>query len=100
MEDAKGQKTRIEMLKLVKAENTNQSLLDVSNSIQEEYREYYFDTEMGVSLEEHVNKLKQYPGLQIEIREDREKNNIIRLTMKKEFQVQLDDVINFDEEKA
>lgn len=55
---------------------------------------------MGVSLEQHVAELKKHPGLKVEIREDWEFNKIIRLTMKKEFSFNLDDVMNFDEEKA
>ena len=79
--------------------HAKQETLDIIRANPSLEREYYFDPTQGVSLEEHLAKVKEH-GLKVETREDRERNTIVRVTLKNNYEIDINEVLNFDEEKA
>lgn len=66
-----------------------------SDSLME--REYYFDEGLGESLNDHVSNLaKQFPGIEIETRRDRDGIPIVKIAMKPKFKYNLDEILNQD----
>ena len=63
-------------------------------------REYYFDEGLGQSLNEHTSQLKkEYNGIKIETRRDRDGFPIVKLSLKPTYKYNLDDIINQDPEE-
>ena len=66
-------------------------------------KEYHFDEGLGVSLSDHMEKLrKDYPGTSVMSRRDREGFAIIKVSFKPEYKFNIDTLINLnvEEEKA
>ncbi len=62
--------------------------LDWDSSNQE--KEYYFDEGVGVSLDEHIKKVKEnYPGARIQTRRDREGFAIVKVSHMREYKYDL-----------
>ena len=58
-------------------------------------REYYFDEGLGESLNDHTSTLKKdYPGITVQTRRDRDGLPIVKLIMKPTYKYNLDDLIN------
>ena len=62
-------------------------------------KEYHFDEGVGVSLDEHVKKLKAtYPTAKVQTRRDRDGFAIVKLSFKPEYKYNLDDILEADAE--
>ena len=67
--------------------------LDWDSSKEE--KEYYFDEGVGVSLNEHIAKLKKtYPTARIQTRRDREGFAIVKVSHKREYKYDLDAMLS------
>ena len=62
-------------------------------------KEYHFDEGVGVSLDEHVKKLKAtYPTAKVQTRRDRDGFAIVKISFKPEYKYNLDDILEADAE--
>lgn len=67
------------------------------NSSQLLEREYYFDESLGQSLQEHAAELRsQYPDVDIVTRRDDDGFPIVKLSMKRQYKYDIDEIINSD----
>lgn len=58
-------------------------------------REYYFDANLGVSLEGHIQEIKQNaPEIKVETREDEHGFTIVQLSLKKQYKYDLDEMVD------
>ncbi len=61
-------------------------------------KEYHFDEGVGVSLDQHVEDLKdQYPRATVQTRRDRDGFAIVKLSFKPEYKYDLDHILSMDE---
>jgi len=62
-------------------------------------KEYHFDEGVGVSLDDHVKKMKRnYPTATVQTRRDRDGFAIVKLNFKPEYKYNLDDILEADPE--
>ena len=62
--------------------------MDTSNRKYE--KEYYFDEGLGQSLSEHVQEIKkQYEGIEVQTRRDREGFALVKILVKQEYKYKL-----------
>lgn len=62
-------------------------------------REYYFDEGLGQSLSEHIHEVRsQYPKMTVYTRRDTDGFAIVKLSMKREYKYDLDEIVNGDPE--
>lgn len=60
-------------------------------------KEYHFDEGVGVSLDQHVESLKdQYPKATVQTRRDRDGFAIIKLSFKPEYKYDIDQIMSLD----
>lgn len=62
-------------------------------------REYYFDESQGVSLQDHISDIKRTRGVKVETWTDKDGYVIIRKSFEKEYSFNLDQMMEFDQEK-
>ena len=59
----------------------------------EQVREYYFDPNQGVSLDDHIKAIKTHSGVKVETFVDKDGFTVIRKIIKKEYKYNLDDIM-------
>lgn len=75
----------------------NTEMIQARNSSQILEREYYFDETLGQSLAEHTNELaSQYPNVSIETRRDNDGFPIVKLSMKRQYKYNIDQIFDSD----
>ena len=58
-------------------------------------REYYFDEGLGESLNDHTSNLKkQFEGIDIQTRRDRDGLALVKLSFTPKFKYNLDEILN------
>lgn len=63
-------------------------------------KEYYFDEGLGQSLKDHVEELqKNWPGLNIETRRDRDGYAIVKTKFKPKYKYDLEAILKSDPKK-
>lgn len=64
-------------------------------------REYYFDEGLGESLNDHIGSLKkQFAGVTVETRRDRDGFAILKLSLAPKFKYNLDEILQQDPAEA
>ena len=63
-------------------------------------KEYHFDEKSGVELDQHIRKLEeQFPEAKIETKQDREGFTLVKVSQKREYKYNMEDILKFDPEK-
>lgn len=74
-----------------------ESLRNLDNPESLFEKEFHFDENVGVSLADHLTKLrKQYPGATVYQRRDRDGYAIIKVSFKPEYKYDLEHLTNFN----
>ena len=62
-------------------------------------KEYHFDEGLGMSLADHMDKLrKEYPGATVLSRRDRDGYAIVKVQFRPEYKYNFDLLVNYDQE--